>query len=182
MSDKCFASVTTPLMYAPLSPLVLKEISTNLPTITELLSISNIRQSSMNPLHCVFLQILWCYNMRYAELHQCKPNQYLTGDRLIIYGVKNSQSYIIYVPKIYQLVEYSIYAKYDRIFQYVVYESLRQSCIKLGLPTVHMNKSNSARTHYARKVINNSLPDNKPEFTLADVLHHRSTSNERYYE
>lgn len=122
------------------------------------------------------------YYCRIKEVLNATIGDVLSCDRLVVRGVKGSNSYVIYLPGLCRGIDDTPGTQdSDAIFP-CSYISLYRASIKAGIRHVDPNKKNSKRLHASRYKMVSELSQIVPDSHLSGILRHKSAVNYVFYK
>jgi integrase len=127
------------------------------------------------------LRIILVYNCRISELLNARYSDVITGDRLIIHGVKHSRDYILYLPNI------SIYkegldeqALQTHVWQVAYKTAYLQIKRAYNFPIIGGRK-NCSVYHIGRYLVCQEIERARIKVNYQDILRHNSAKSQLFY-
>jgi len=154
----------------------------NFPTVNQVLG-SNVGSNERlhTPLMSL-LQVCFLYYCRISELLSLTVSHVVYPDRAVCIGVKNSCSYLIYLPGISSQLDNTEGLKpCTKLFPFTYMQCYR-GAKKIGIFLSIPNKKNKKLLHSSRYIFSNGI---KKEFgvdVIKDLMRHREVTSQLYYQ
>jgi hypothetical protein len=152
-----------------------------LPSIKSLLDDCNIKDELLSPLSRVTMQVCFIYYCRIRELLNAQVKDAVDPDRVILHGLKKSNSYMIYLPGLSaQLLKCNDVEPNTCLFP-VSYLKLYRDALKIGINKKVTGKQHTKRLHAARYVFAAKSRNIANNSELTSLLRHRDSRNYLFY-
>jgi len=174
-------SVPTPFSRACNSTLYYYDCSDNLPRLNQHVWQHPVDESVLSPQCKSVLRISVLYMMRISEILQLKIKHVVPPDRVIVYGKKNSNGYLAYLPGLSsQVYTWRDADKETKLFS-VTYMRIYRACIKAGILINDGQGGNSMKTHAHRYMFARATIESMGSGAVKIGLHHKSIKSQGAY-
>lgn len=174
-------SVLTPLLQARNSTLFYYDDNTILPGLKSLLDNRSIHEELLSPICKVCFKVCFLYFCRIRELLNATVKDVVAPDRLVLHGVKKSNSYVIYLPNLSFQVSHSISISDSSPIFPISYSKLYRAAVRVGISHRSGSSRNVKRLHAARYIFSSQSVNSIHGSELAGVLRHRGLSSYSSY-
>lgn len=147
------------------------------PSIKSILGSCCVNEELLSPLSRTTMRICFLYFCRISELLNAQSYDVIHPDRVVLHGVKRSNSYIIFLPGLSdQMPDVSPSGDFYPLFP-ISYIKLYRDARRIGIRTVVKGSTNSRRLHCARYIFSKNSSKQIDGDELAGVLRHKSISS-----
>lgn len=175
-------SVPSPLPQARNSTLFYYQAHNLFPSVKCILNAPDIKDHLLSPLSRVVLQICFLYFCRISEVLNANSSDIIHPDRVVLHGLKRSNSYIIYLPGLSaQIAKLKAPCSSFPLFP-ISYTKLYRDAVRVGVHYLHKGLQNAKRLHAARYIFAKQVSNKITDKELAGLLRHRSLSSLSFYK
>lgn len=153
-----------------------------LPSVKSLLNDQTIAEELLSPLSRVTMQVCFLYHCRINEVLNATISDVVHPDRVVLYGLKHSNSYIIYLPGLSsQISKAEITSDTVPLFP-VSYIKLYRDAVRVGVRFITEGGKNSKRLHASRYVFCKSIKVGVVDKTASELMRHKSAKSLLFYQ
>lgn len=175
-------SVSSSVLQARNSTLYCYRDNNILPSVKDLLEDRNIKEELLSPLSRVTLQVCFLYHCRIREVLNAKFSDVVHPDRVVLHGIKRSNSYIIYLPGLTEQIA-SIEAPNSKVPLFPIsYIKLYRDAVRVGIRFDTKGGKNIKRLHASRFSFCKSVQVSVPDSELSELMRHKSASSLSFYK
>lgn len=153
-----------------------------LPSITSLLDLPDIKEHELSPLSRVTMKVIFLFHARVTEVLNVRVKDILYPDRAVCRGIKHSHSYVVYLPGLSEQIHSTQNVKPETPLFPVTYLKLYRDAVRVGINYHHKNGTNVKRLHSARYAFCKSVSQLVKDSELAGLLRHKSNSSFLFYQ
>lgn len=174
-------SATKPLHPERNSTLYYYNCNTLLPQLRCYPWSNNIKEETLSPICKSVLQVSVLYMSRIGEILSLKVKNIVDPDRVICYGSKRSNGYLMYLPGLStQVKEWQLKTKETPLFP-LTYMKIYRSCIKAEILLNDGQGGNTKKCHAHRYLFARNEINSKGASGVKIALHHKSIKSQEPY-
>ncbi len=174
-------SAPSPLRQARNSTLYYYNGIPHLPDLTRHVWPNNINTSILSPECDTVLRVCVLYMARIGEILSLKIKHIVNPDRVICYGSKRSNGYLLYLPGLTsQVSKWSGIDKEINLFG-ISYMKVYRQCGKAGILLNDGQGGNTKKCHAHRYLFARSQINSKGREGVKIALHHKSVKSQESY-
>lgn len=152
------------------------------PSITSILNAPDVREEQLSPTSRVTMQVCFLYHCRIREILNAQSTDIVHPDRVVLHGLKRSNSYVIYLPGLSAQVQ-AVAANGSPFSLFPIsYAKLYRDAVRVGIRHIHKDGKNCKRLHSARYAFVASVSRLVLDSEKPGLMRHRSNKSISYYQ
>lgn len=120
------------------------------PSVKDILNKHDIQEDQLSPLSRATMRVCFLYYCRIRELLNATIGDVVSPDRVVLHGLKHSNSYVIYLPGLSAQILRSDCTDKSIVLFPISYMKLYRDAVRVGAYLFHDGGKNKKRLHAAR--------------------------------